>query len=245
MQEIIRVGILNAIHPQKSVINWGGSPTDAYIRFFQRAGGPLVFTGYEVAQGQLPASPDECDAYVITGSSNGVYDLDTWIPELMQFIRSSYQAGKKLVGICFGHQILAHALGGHAEKSKKGWGLGLKTFSVSQTKPWMIGTPEKCSLYFAHQDQVTALPPQAELLGGNAFCPNAFFVIADQVLGIQGHPEFSKSMMDDLLAPMREELEPAMHETAVTSLTQGTPDNDLVGQWLVNFLTADYTYVSG
>ena len=96
-------------------------------------------------------------------------------------------------------------------------------------------------LHFAHQDQVVTLPPQAELLGGNAFCPNAFFVIADQVLGIQGHPEFSRSMMDDLLAPMRKELEPEVHETAVASLSQGTPDNELVGQWLVNFLTIDYT----
>ena len=241
MQKIIQVGILNAIHPQNSVINWGGSPTDAYIRFFQNAGGPLVFTGYEVAQGQLPASLDECDAYVITGSSNGVYDLDAWIPDLIQFIRDSYQAGKKLVGICFGHQILAHALGGHAEKSVKGWGLGLKSFSISQPKPWMTDVPEECMLHFAHQDQVVTLPPQAELLGGNAFCPNAFFVIADQVLGIQGHPEFSRSMMDDLLAPMRKELEPEVHETAVASLSQGTPDNELVGQWLVNFLTIDYT----
>ena len=241
MQKIIQVGILNAIHPQKSVINWGGSPTDAYIRFFQNAGGPLVFTGYEVAQGQLPASLDECDAYVITGSSNGVYDLDAWIPDLIQFIRDSYQAGKMLVGICFGHQILAHALGGHAEKSVKGWGLGLKSFSISQPKPWMTDVPEECMLHFAHQDQVVTRPPQAELLGGNAFCPNAFFVIADQVLGIQGHPEFSRSMMDDLLAPMRKELEPEVHETAVASLSQGTPDNELVGQWLVNFLTIDYT----
>lgn len=240
MQETIRVGILNAIHPQKSVINWGGSPTDAYIRFLQKAGVPLIFTGYEVARGEFPASPNECDAYVITGSSNGVYDLDVWIPELMQFIRDSYAAGKKLVGICFGHQILAHALGGHAEKSDKGWGLGLKTFSISQKKPWMTSVLEQCSLYFAHQDQVTALPPQAELLGGNAFCPNAFFVIGDQVLGIQGHPEFTRPMMEDLLTPMEKELGPLVHETAVSSLTHGRPDNEQVGQWLVNFLANDY-----
>ncbi|MCB9420696.1 MAG: GMP synthase [Ardenticatenaceae bacterium] len=243
MQKTGQVGILNAIHPQKSVIDWGGLPVDAYIRFFQDAGAPFTFVGYEVAQGQLPASPDECDAYVITGSSNGVYDLDAWIPELMAFVRESYRAGKKLVGICFGHQILAHALGGHAEKSEKGWGLGLKKFSVLQSKPWMTDGAEQCSLHFAHQDQVVALPPQAELLGGNAFCPNAFFVIGDQVLGIQGHPEFTRSMMEDLLGPMKTELEPVVHETAVSSLSQGTPDNELVGKWLVNFLANEYAPV--
>jgi GMP synthase-like glutamine amidotransferase len=159
----------------------------------------------------------------------------------MQFIRDSYQAGKKLVGICFGHQILAHALGGYAQKSEKGWGLGLKTFSVTGHKPWMTAMPAQCSLYFAHQDQIVTLPPQAELLGGNGFCPNAFFVIDDQVLGIQGHPEFSKPMMQDLLAPMAAELAPEVHETAVSSLDQGHPDNELVGKWLVNFLANDYT----
>lgn len=241
MSKVRKVGILNAIHPQKSVINWGGSPIDAYIRFFQSVGAPFTFTGYEVAQGQLPDSPEACDAYVITGSSNGVYDSDPWIADLMQFIRDSYQAGKKLVGICFGHQILAHALGGHAEKSEKGWGLGLKTFAVTKTRPWMTGTPSACLLHFAHQDQVLTLPPQAELLGGNDFCPNAFFVIEEQVLGIQGHPEFSKPMMEDLLTPMAAELEPAVHETAVSSLDHGIPDNKLVGQWLVNFLANDYT----
>lgn len=239
--EVNRVGILNAIHPEKSVINWGGSPIDAYVRFFEQADAPFEFVGFEVAQGQMPDSTDACDAYVITGSANGVYDLDEWIPALIQFIRDCYQAGKKLVGICFGHQILAHALGGHAEKSDKGWGLGLKQFAISQTKPWMNGSSGKCSLYFAHQDQVMALPPQAELLGGNDFCPNAFFVIEDQVLGIQGHPEFSKSMMEDLLSPKEAELEPVVHDTAVSSLDQGQPDNDLVGHWLVNFLASDYT----
>ena len=104
----------------------------------------------------------------------------------------------------------------------------------------MNGAPEQCSLYFAHQDQVMTLPPQAELLGGNGFCPNAFFVIENQVLGIQGHPEFSKPMMEDLLAPREGELEPVVRETAVSSLNQGVPDNELVGHWLVNFLAGNY-----
>ena len=238
---VLKVGILNAIHPQKSVINWGGSPTDAYIRFFEGVGGSFSFVGYDVAQGQFPQSPDACDAYVITGSANGVYDADPWIAELIQFIQASYAAGKRLVGICFGHQILAHALGGHAEKSEKGWGLGLKTFDVVQSKPWMEEGLARCALYFAHQDQVMTLPPQAERLGGNGFCPNAFFVIGEQVLGIQGHPEFTKPMMVDLLAPMVDELPAVVHETAVSSLNLAQPDNNLVGQWLVNFLTADYT----
>jgi GMP synthase-like glutamine amidotransferase len=118
------LGILNAIHPEKSTVNWGGSPIDAYVRFFESVEAPFDYRGFEVAQGELPASPDVCDAYVITGSPRGVYDDDPWIAELSVFIREAYGAGKKLIGICFGHQILAHALGGQVEKSEKGLGLG-------------------------------------------------------------------------------------------------------------------------
>jgi GMP synthase-like glutamine amidotransferase len=232
----MNVGILNAIPPQRSGIDWGGSPVDAYIRFFESGGAGFDYAGYEVAQGEFPGSPNACDAYVITGSPKGVYDDDAWIATLAQFIRDSYQAGKKLVGICFGHQILAHALGGRAEKSDKGWGLGLNSFDITRTKPWMAGKPEQCALYFSHQDQVTRLPPGAERLGGSEFCPNAFYVIGDQALGIQGHPEFTSRIMHDVLSIVVGHVGIEVYETAVNSMNNGTPDNQLVARWLVNFL---------
>lgn len=235
----MKLGILNGISPEASGINWNGTPVDTYIRFFQSVDPPFDYVGYELTQGQFPDSPAECDAYVITGSPRGVYDTDEWIATLMQFIRDSYQAGKKLIGICFGHQILAHALGGHAEKSEKGWGFGLKTFDIIEPKTWMTHRPDHCSLYFVHQDQVIRLPPEAELLGGNPFCPNAFFTIDNRVLGIQGHPEFSESIMRDLLALRKERLGPQVYEMAAQSLDSGTPDNQLLAQWMVNFITAN------
>lgn len=232
----MKLGILNAISPETSEIDWGGTPVDVYVRFFKSVDPPFDYVGYEVTQGQFPGSPAECDAYVITGSLYGVYDTDEWIATLAQFIRDSYQAGAKLVGICFGHQILAHALGGHAEKSEKGWGFGLKTFDIIKPKAWMTGPPERCSLYFVHQDQVIRLPPDAELLGGDDFCPNAFYTIDNRVLSIQGHPEFSASIMRDLLDLRKEIVGPRMYETLTHSLNNGTPDNQLVAQWMVNFL---------
>ncbi len=235
----MRLGILNAFLPEASRAIWNGAPVDAYIRLFESASPAFDYAGYEVTQGEFPVSPAECDAYVITGSTRGVYDTDEWIAALARFIRDSYQAGRKLVGICFGHQILAHALGGHAEKSEEGWDFGLKTFDIIKPKAWMTGKPDRCSLYFSHQDQVIRLPPEAELLGGNAFCPNAFYTIGNHVLGIQGHPEFSASIMQDLLDRRKELLGPQAYEMAACSLNSGTPDNQLVAQWIVNFLTAN------
>ena len=233
---MLKLGILNAIHPEQSSLDWGGTPVDGYIRFLRSVDAPFEFIGYAVAQGELPPSPDACDAYLISGSPKGVYDTDPWIAALADFIRAAYAANKKLVGICFGHQILAHALGGNAEKSDHGWGLGLKQFTITGSKPWMPDPPTECALYFAHQDQVTALPPGAERLGSSAFCQNALFAIDDRVLGIQGHPEFSTPMMQQILARADGHVPPEYVSEAERSLDSGLPDAQRVGQWLVNFL---------
>jgi len=232
----MKVGILNAIDPNKSTVNWGGSPIDAYIRFFKGLGAPFDFTGYEAALGVLPDSADECDAYIITGSMQGAYDADPWIADLAVFIRQAYAAGQRLVGICFGHQILAQALGGRVEKSKKGIGFGVKRFDLYERKTWMQGEMEGCGLYFAHQDQVLDLPPEAELLGGNDFCPNTMFAIGDRVLGIQGHPEFTAGIMDDIRVWAQAEMPPEAYAVAAGSLENAQPDGKLVGKWIINFL---------
>ena len=234
----MRLGILSAIHPEESQVNWGGSPVDAYIRYFESVGVPFEYVGYQVAQGELPDSPDACDAYVVTGSPKGVYDDDPWIAELAQFLRDCYAAGKKLIGICFGHQILAHALGGHSQKSEKGWGLGQSTFQVDGHKPWMDDEAGPLNLYFAHQDQVTSLPPGAELLGGNEFCPIGFYSIGDQVMAIQGHPEFTHAIMEDILDTKEGQIDDQLHRSAARSLDAGGNDGQRVGRWMVNFLTA-------
>ena len=235
---ILHVGILNAFHPADGPDIHGGSPVDLYADFLDSVNAPFAYVVFEAAQGQLPSSPDACDAYLITGSLRGAYDDDPWIAALSQFVRDSYGAGKTLVGICFGHQLLSQALGGKVVKSENGWGLGLLTFRITKPKPWMSAQPEGCSLYFAHQDQVTQLPPNAELLGGNAFCPNAFYSVDDRVLGIQGHPEFSPRIMAGVLAGVEELVEPQRYQAARQSLACGAPDNRLVARWVVDFVMA-------
>ena len=217
-------------------VSWHSSPAGTYIAFLESAGVPFTYTVYDPRGGQLPALLDECDAYLITGSLNGAYDEEPWIADLIAFIRRGHDAGKKMVGICFGHQILAHALGGLSEKSEKGWGLGLNSFDITGEKPWMNGCPDRCSLYFSHQDQVVQLPAGAERLGGSEFCENAFFVIGDQVLGIQGHPEFTYEIMHDLLNKPKETASSELLQSARQSLQNGRPDNELFAQWIVNFL---------
>ena len=234
----MKIGILDACPPDElNTVSWNDTPVDAYIRFIESVEAPFEYEGYRVAQGEFPESPEACDAYLITGSPRGVYDSQPWITDLERFIQDCYRARIKLVGICFGHQILAHALGGHAEKSEKGWDVGLHSFEINTHKDWMTDMPDQCSLYFVHQDQVMELPPEAELLGGNDFCPNLFYTIDNRALGIQGHPELTRENMVEILEGREEKVGAVVHRNAVNSLENGAPNNQLLAQWVVNFLT--------
>lgn len=235
----MKIGILDTNPPATNKINWNKTPYDAYVRFLSRGNAPLHYENFLVAEGQFPESPEVCDAYLITGSPKGIYEEDEWLRKLEDFIRESYTTGKKLIGICFGHQALAQALGGVVEKSEKGWGLGRKSFEVYQAKSWMNRFKSEPSLYFVHQDQVVELPPDAELLGGNEFCPNIFYTIGNQVLGIQGHPEFSRELMTEIIEGRLARVGKALHRAALKSLDERETDNQRFAEWIVNFLIAE------
>lgn len=89
--------------------------------------GALELGVYSVLDNEYPAEINECDGYLLTGSKTGVYDSAPWLEALQEFVRRAYLSQVPLVGICFGHQMLAHALGGRAQKSELGWGIGALT----------------------------------------------------------------------------------------------------------------------
>lgn len=231
----MKLGILNATTPADEAIFQ--MPEIVNFRaFFDQVPNKLHLVEYRVTEGEFPPDLHECDAYLVTGSPQGVYDPDPWIPALAAILRRSYAAGQKLVGICFGHQMLAHTLGGHAEKSDRGWGMGLRRFTVVATPSWMAPPLMQGQLYFCHQDQVTHLPATAERLAGDTFCPNAIFAIGNQVLGIQGHPEFSPAFMTTLIDTLGAKAGDEVAKQAAASLQTGQPHATIVAQWVVNFL---------
>lgn len=154
---------------------------------------------FRVLDGFFPTEVDKHDVYVITGSRHGVYEPHAWIPPLEQLIRDIYQAGKKLVGVCFGHQIMAQALGGVAEKSDKGLGVGLMGYHLKTNDE----NSEPVSLYAWHQDQVTKAPEGTEVIATSDFCPIAGLRYGRQAISFQAHPEFSASYERALLLKRR------------------------------------------
>ena len=140
------------------------------VRALVRASDPdMEFETVSVIKGEVLPDPGALDAVLITGSPAGVYDDDPWIAPLMDFIRSAADARLPQVGICFGHQIMAEALGGKVIKSPKGWGIGRHTYEIKACPDWAGDCPATISVGVSHQDQVVVLPPDANLLAASDF----------------------------------------------------------------------------
>lgn len=192
---------------------------------------------YSILEGHWPEKASDCDAWLITGSKTGVYDSDAWLAPLKDFVLSIYEAQVPVVGICFGHQFLANTLGGCAEKSSKGWGIGIREVYADLTPEWMTPALPALKLLYSHQDQVTRLPPAANRLYGDDFCEFAAFQIAGRVLAFQGHPEFTKPYMSGLMELRQSRYAPGQYELGLSSLKQ-EHDGNIVAQWIFQFLDA-------
>ena len=150
--------------------------------------------------GELPESVSECDGWFITGSRFGVYEDHDWIPPLEDFIRSAYAQKSKMVGVCFGHQIIAQALGGEVGKSEKGFAVGAVDYTLTgRLSPSSEVLPADTRLHAYHQDQVKVPPEAAELILTSDFCHYAGFAYGDWGLSVQPHPEFEGAYLRDLI----------------------------------------------
>ncbi len=195
----------------------------------------LKFKVYDVQNNCYPDDIHECDAYITTGSRASVYDPAPWIGVLQAFIVALDQQQKKLVAVCFGHQLVAQAFGGKTEKSHKGWGVGVHACQVQKHKHWMKPAMQDYKLIVNHQDQVTKLPDNAELLAGSEFCPIGMFQRGDNILAIQGHPEFSKAYAEALMRYRLSLLGETVFNQGVRSLQSAT-DEAGIAKWMLEFM---------
>ena len=131
------IGILETGRVNETLIPHYGEYVPMFEAWLRPADPGLSYRAYATEDGEIPVSPTECDAWLITGSKHGVYDDLPWIEPLKTFLRGARAAGQPIVGVCFGHQILAEALGGQAVKSEKGWGAGVHDYEVVRRPGWM------------------------------------------------------------------------------------------------------------
>ncbi|MEM6693833.1 MAG: type 1 glutamine amidotransferase [Pseudomonadota bacterium] len=185
----MHIGILQAGHWPDALIPSQGNYSSFYIRMLSPFG--FTFDSYPVVDMVLPGSIHAADGWLISGSRHGAYEDHAWIPPLEAFIRDCYGAGVPMVGICFGHQIIAQALGGTVEKFAGGWSVGQQRYD--------FGTRGTLASYAWHQDQVTALPEGAERIGQSDFCANAALLYEGRAFTVQPHPEYEPAQVEGLL----------------------------------------------
>jgi GMP synthase-like glutamine amidotransferase len=237
----MRIGLLETDVLYDDLIKEYGSYGLMFEKYFsqlentQLDDSTLEFVYYQVQQGELPLFLDECDAYVITGSKAGVYEAHDWIAPLSNWIIEADQAKAKVLGICFGHQLIAQALGGKVEMSDKGWGIGVRSLLTIPDSPFSQSLPKYLDLIYSHKDQVVALPSTARNFLSDNFCPHAGFTIGQHIVSLQGHPEFSAVYSERLLSRRAEAIGEPTYSKGIHSLRHST-DANFIGRLILDFL---------
>lgn len=231
----MKIGILQCDNVSDELQEEFGNYPEMFEKLLGAAASDFEFQTYRVIDGELPKSMDECDAYITTGSRHSVNDEDPWVVALEKFVVDLDQAKKKFVGICYGHQMLAKALGGEVAVSDRGWGVGISCNEVDVIKSWMDPEEKSLNLVISHSEQVSRLPAGVEVLAGSDFCPNYMLQVGDHMMSVQGHPEFSKSYSRALMDKRADRIPADCIRDGRASLA-GDSQGEMMMRWIANFI---------
>ena len=221
----MKIGILQTGHAPDALLESAGNYDQMFRTLLDGHG--FEFETFAVLDGIFPIGPYAADGWIITGSKHGVYEDHDWIPPLEDLIRAIDAKALPLIGICFGHQIIAKALGGVVEKFDGGWIVGRVTYQHDG---------ETLALNAWHQDQVTKLPEGARVLAGNASCANGILAYGDTIWTLQPHPEFRTGFVADLIEKRGRGVVPDAILDAASDSLDGPLDAATIATFMADFL---------
>jgi GMP synthase-like glutamine amidotransferase len=226
----MKIGILQTGHAPEDLIQGSGDYDQMFCNLL--AGHGFEFETFAVVDGQFPQNADAADGWIITGSRHGAYEPHDWIPPLEDLIRDIHARKQPMAGICFGHQIIAQALGGKVAKYEGGWAVGHVTYQQD-------GTPLTLNAW--HQDQVIERPAEARVLAGNAFCENGILAYGDHIWTLQPHPEFSHEFTSGLITKRGRGVVPDQILDQASQQLDTPVDSPAIATFLAEFMKKERT----
>ena len=226
----MKIGILQTGHAPEALIQDSGDYDQMFCDLL--SGNGFEFETFAVVDGQFPRDADAADGWIITGSRHGVYEPHDWIPPLEDLIRAIHAKKQPLAGICFGHQIIAQALGGKVAKFEGGWAVGHVTYQQD-------GQPITLNAW--HQDQVIERPAEARVLAGNDFCENGILAYGDHIWTLKPHPEFDNEFTGGLIDKRGRGVVPDQILDQASQQLDTPVDSPAIATFLAEFLKKERT----
>lgn len=203
-----------------------------------------AWDGFRVAANEFPTDEeiDDYDGFVITGSCSDAYGNDLWVCRLLGLVKTLDAKKKRVLGVCFGHQILGRAIGGRVGRAHSGWDIGVRTINLSASSSKLfpsLNIPSSLPIIECHQDEVIELPPKAEIIAWSDKTGIEMFRYGDHIMGIQGHPEYNEDILRHLIDRLlQKKCITEKHSTELRSkfLESGEPDKESWRKICVGFL---------
>ncbi len=235
MNKEIKIAVLDSV-PRKYWADDGGI-TDAqkFIELLAPENPLASFSTYYVSEHQFPESVDDYDAFILTGSPDNVSDNFDWMQRLSRLVIEANQKNKHIIGSCFGHQLIAKALGGEVSVNENGWMIGNYNLRIQPEKnyDWMEPKANNTGLYHFNLQRVTQLPEGAKAFARSELYDNFAYTIGDNILCMQGHPEQPERAMNNFISatPLSEK----DLAKARLRMQNGAPDAKVWAQWMMRF----------
>lgn len=230
----MKIAVLDNDIMDKAAIEQFHSYGEMLKTLFSTVSQPITMDVFKTVHGEYPSNIDDYDIFLLSGSREDAFGDAPWINTLRTFVHKLIDQHKRMIGICFGHQLIAHCLGANVGRAEIGWGLGRMSY---QWQPAIADRVSgELSLLVCHQDQVKTVPPGATVIASSDFCPIAAYTVGDHIICFQGHPEFTEEYVAYLANKRRSVLGESFYKEVMSSAHKAH-DGKLVAQLSVDYVS--------